>query len=345
MPGDWPDPSEATDPAAFVAAMRRLRVVTDLSYRTLERRAARAGASLPSSTISGALSRDTLPRADLLAAFVRACGGDEPTVARWTASRAALAAREEERAEPEPPQAEPQSEPLPTEPVPAEPPSAEPPSAEPRAKRRLVWPVAAAAAVVALVIASLIVFGRDGESPAAAPGSSPAPSPTAPAPVSVTSRSSAPLPAGALRVRLAHTGFCLGEGPERFVRQAREVVGQQPCDKAFPPITAEPSEGAYRLFMRHPDKGKGCVTVDDGGTTIEVLLAGDDCADGRPEQLFTFEPVATGYRMRSVAGAKWCVGAFRGSTEPGVQLIQDPCDGGGHQLFLLDGAPAPGAGH
>jgi hypothetical protein len=325
VPHDWPDPSEATDSAAFVAAMRRLRVVTDLSYRTLERRAARAGASLPSSTISGALSRDTLPRADLLAAFVRACGGDEPTVERWSASRAALAAREE-RAEPEPPQ--------------SEPPPSEPLSAEPRAKRRPVWPVAAAAAVVALVVAGLIVFGRGGDDPAAAPGSSPAPTPTAPAPapVSATVRSSAPVPTGALRVRLAHTGFCLGEGPERFVRQAREVVGQQPCDKAFPPITAEPSEGAYRLVLRHPDKGDGCVTVDDGGTTIEVLLAGDDCTDGRPDQLFTFEPVATGHRMRSVAGAKWCVGAFRGSAEPGVQLIQDPCDGGEHQVFLLDGA-------
>ncbi|MEU8635628.1 RICIN domain-containing protein [Amycolatopsis sp. NPDC048633] len=319
MPGDWPDPAEATDPAAFVAAMRRLRVVTDLSYRTLERRAARAGASLPSSTISGALSRDTLPRADLLAAFVRACGGDEPSVERWSAARAALAAREE-RAEPEPP-----------------------PPAEPRAKRRPVVPVAAAAAVVvALVIGGLIVFDRGGDDPAAAPGSTPVVTPPAPAPVSATIRSSSPVPAGQLRVRLAHTGFCLGEGPERFVRQARDVVGQQPCDKAFPPITAEPSEGAYRLVLRHPDKGDGCVTVDDGGTTIEVLLAGDDCADGRPDQLFTFEPVATGYRMRSVAGAKWCIGVFQGSTEPGVQLIQDPCDGGGHQVFLIDAAPAPG---
>jgi hypothetical protein len=331
VPDDWPDPAEATDPAAFVAAMRRLRVVTDLSYRTLERRAARTGASLPSSTISGALSRDTLPRADLLAAFVRACGGDEPAVERWSAARAALAAREE-RAESEPRQSEP---PPPSEPVPA----------EPRAKRRPVVPVAAAAAVVALVIGGLIVFGRDGDDLAAAPGSTPAATLPAPAPVSATIRSSSPVPAGRLRVRLAHTGFCLGEGPERFVRQARDVVGQQTCDKAFPPITAEPSEGAYRLVLHHPEKGEGCVTVDDGGTTIEVLLAGGDCADGRPDQLFTFEPVATGHRMRSIAGAKWCIGAFRGSAEPGVQLIQDPCDGGGHQVFLLDTAPAPGTEH
>jgi hypothetical protein len=327
VPEDWPDPNEATDPTAFVAAMRRLRVVTDLSYRTLERRAAKAGASLPSSTISGALSRDTLPRADLLAAFVRACGGDEPTVERWSAVRAALAAREGERAEPE--------EPHPSEPVPA----------EPRAKRSPVLPVTVAAAVAALVIGGLIVFDRDGDAPAAAPISAPAGTSPAPAPVSATIRSASPVPTGSLRVRLAHTGFCLGEGPERFVRQARDVVGQQTCDKAYPPITAEPSEGAYRLVLHHPEKGEGCVTVDDGGTTMEVLLAGGDCADGRPDQLFTFEPVATGHRMRSVAGAKWCVGAFRGSTEPGVQLIQDPCDGGEHQVFLLDGAPAPGSEH
>lgn len=295
MPDDWPDPREATDPAAFVAAMRRLRVVTDLSYRSLERRAAKAGSALPSSTISGALSRDTLPRADLVAAFVQACGGDAATVDRWISVRADLA----DRTTPEPPAPE-----------------------APRPKRRLVLPVAVVA-VVAVVIGGLVLLSRDTDGQETAPSGAPAPAASP-----------------GFRLRLAHTGFCLGEGRERFVSQAREVVGQHPCETAFPPITAEPAEGSYRLVMRHPDKGVGCVTVDEGGTTIEVLLAGGDCQDGRRDQLFTFEPVTTpvaGYRLRSVAGAKWCVGVYQASADPGVQLIQDPCDGGAHQVFLTDG--------
>ncbi|NBH04088.1 response regulator, partial [Amycolatopsis sp. SID8362] len=95
MAVDWPDPREAADAAQFVAAMRTLRARTDLSYRVIERRAAKAGTSLPSSTVSGALSRDTLPRADLLAAFIRACGGDDATVGRWLVARADLAESEQ----------------------------------------------------------------------------------------------------------------------------------------------------------------------------------------------------------------------------------------------------------
>ncbi|MEU1789497.1 hypothetical protein ABZ553_27270 [Streptomyces sparsogenes] len=82
-----PDPKAARTAAEFVAAMRQLRIWADLSYRQLERNAEAAGDVLPRATIAGALSRDDLPREQLLAAFVRACGGDAETVAVWLAAR------------------------------------------------------------------------------------------------------------------------------------------------------------------------------------------------------------------------------------------------------------------
>ncbi|MGW3566272.1 hypothetical protein ACWDSL_20755 [Streptomyces sp. NPDC000941] len=85
-----PDPKAARTAAEFVVAMRQLRSWADLSYRQLERNAEAAGDVLPRATISGALSRDDLPREQLLGAFVRACGGDEETVAVWLAARRRL---------------------------------------------------------------------------------------------------------------------------------------------------------------------------------------------------------------------------------------------------------------
>ncbi|ANN16976.1 hypothetical protein SD37_15865 [Amycolatopsis orientalis] len=323
MAEDRPDPREATDAAQFVAAMRALRVRSDLSYRALERRAAKAGTPLPSSTISGALSRDTLPRADLLAAFVRACGADEGTVERWLAVRADLAASERE---PEP------------APGPAEPASV--PEESPRRRPRLLWPVAGMAAVVLLVVAGLVVFDdppRD--QPVVTTGSSSA---APPAPTTVPDADNAGVaapPTGRTRVRLAHTGLCVGEGPEKFVREERIVLGQQDCATASPPMSVEKAEGGYRLLLHSPEHGEGCVTVDYGGTNASTLLAGDNCEPGRADQLFAFEPVTApvkGYLLKSAAGAKWCVGVYKGSGEIGVQLIQDRCDGTAAQVFLVD---------
>ncbi|MGV9700418.1 RICIN domain-containing protein, partial [Streptomyces sp. NPDC003470] len=60
------------------------------SYRQLERNATDAGDVLPRATISAALGRDDLPREELLAAYVRACGGDDETVAAWLEARRRL---------------------------------------------------------------------------------------------------------------------------------------------------------------------------------------------------------------------------------------------------------------
>jgi hypothetical protein len=91
-PSPHPDPASLSCPAEFVAALRRLKNVTGHSYRQLERRAAAHADVLPRTTLMTALSRESLPREDLVAAFVRACGCDRDQVSRWVAARRRLAA-------------------------------------------------------------------------------------------------------------------------------------------------------------------------------------------------------------------------------------------------------------
>ncbi|MFF5208970.1 hypothetical protein [Streptosporangium sp. NPDC000396] len=86
-----PDPDDATSPAEFVMALGRLRQWSGLSYRQLAAKAEASGEVLPPSTAAGALSRAMLPREELVAAFVRACGVGEAGVAHWVSVRRHLA--------------------------------------------------------------------------------------------------------------------------------------------------------------------------------------------------------------------------------------------------------------
>ncbi|WP_433273829.1 NB-ARC domain-containing protein [Actinosynnema sp. CS-041913] len=86
------DPVGARSRAEFLALLRRRREVAGLSYRQLERRARQDGGSLPPSTVATMLQRSTLPARELIAEYVRACGGDGAEVAGWLAARDRLAA-------------------------------------------------------------------------------------------------------------------------------------------------------------------------------------------------------------------------------------------------------------
>lgn len=86
------DPTGAVSPAEYVQLLRRRREVAALSYRQLEWRARQGGGSLPPSTVSTMLCRSTLPNGELVAAYVRACGGDDTEVGAWLEARARLAA-------------------------------------------------------------------------------------------------------------------------------------------------------------------------------------------------------------------------------------------------------------
>ncbi|MEV0134886.1 helix-turn-helix domain-containing protein [Dactylosporangium sp. NPDC050688] len=89
--GGVPDPQVAASAAEFVAQMRALRQWSGLTIRQVARKAQEAGDVLPHSTLAAALSRPTLPREELVEAFVRACGSDRDTVDSWIAVRKRLA--------------------------------------------------------------------------------------------------------------------------------------------------------------------------------------------------------------------------------------------------------------
>ncbi|MEU8253578.1 NB-ARC domain-containing protein [Micromonospora inaquosa] len=87
-----PSPNGLGNPGDYIAALRRLRAWSDLSYRQLARRAEALGETLPASTTASMLARSSLPRSDVVATFVRACGLDKASVATWVAARNTLAA-------------------------------------------------------------------------------------------------------------------------------------------------------------------------------------------------------------------------------------------------------------
>ncbi|MBO0654337.1 helix-turn-helix domain-containing protein [Streptomyces triculaminicus] len=81
-----PEPHHAADAEGFVAAMRHLKRRSGLTYRQLEERAAERGDVLPRSTLADVLSGRTMPRPDVLTAFVRACGSGQQE-AEWLRAR------------------------------------------------------------------------------------------------------------------------------------------------------------------------------------------------------------------------------------------------------------------
>ena len=125
---------------------------------------------LPRSSLTTALSRDSLPREPLVAAFVRACGADEDLVNVWLASRRRVAASPAVPAEP------PRAAPLGAESVteaPTQPGNAErhpddtpPRKARPRRRRWIIT------AVIATVVASAsfaLLSGSGGQGESAEP--------------------------------------------------------------------------------------------------------------------------------------------------------------------------------
>src|SRR3712207_6834129 len=86
-----PSPTAADDASAFIADLRRLKIWSGLSFRQLERRAAAGGETLPASTAATMLSRDRLPRAELLATFAQACGLNRDEILVWLTTRAMIA--------------------------------------------------------------------------------------------------------------------------------------------------------------------------------------------------------------------------------------------------------------
>ncbi|MGW5677221.1 helix-turn-helix domain-containing protein [Streptomyces sp. NPDC003860] len=82
--------------------MARLHALKDwsgLTYRELAQRASAVGDVLPRSTVANMLSRSTLPREELVVAFVRACGCGPDGIDSWTRVRKELTHRERQSTE------------------------------------------------------------------------------------------------------------------------------------------------------------------------------------------------------------------------------------------------------
>ncbi|MEU9506283.1 hypothetical protein AB0D32_08365 [Micromonospora sp. NPDC048170] len=332
-----PRPDEATDPAEFIELLRRLKNRSRLTYRQLEQRAAAAGDVLARSTAADVLGRSTLPRPEVLAAFVRACGAADQ-VQVWLRARDRLAAGPF-AAIPPTPDHPPAGDATPA-PVAARPDATRP--------RRFTRPAPLALAVIGALLAALgagaWLLRPDDERREATER---APAALAGGPSTTPDGSASPTTApsgGRSQIRPARTPqLCLTEGHDRTGQYRSQVAVQLPCAEATPPDTyLEPvADGLYFIKWHHPVHGPGCLTVRDGNPGRSMLEPWQDCRADRWSQLFRFEPAGsapTAYRIRP-ARTDLCVGLRNDDTEVSAEAVAEPCTGGTDQVFLVEALP------
>ena len=327
-------PDEAADPAAFVDLLRQLKDASRLTYRQLEQRAAAAGDVLARSTAADVLRRSTLPRPEVLAAFVRACGaGDQ--VDAWLRARDRLAVGAY----------------APTSPAPDYPAAEVAGStaadvlvggrSDEAGPRWFTRPAPLALLAVAAVLAALGAWylrpdddERQSTAPQAGAGTSSSATPgSASAPTS-----------GRSQIRPARAPqLCLSEGRDRSGRYDDAVAVQRPCAGATPPDTylVPVADGLFFVKWDHPVNGVGCLTVradDPGRNLIEPF---DECRTDRGAQLFRFEPTGStpsAYRLRP-SDSDLCVGIRDDDTEVPAEAAAEPCTGQPDQVFLVEAVP------
>ncbi|KOX11490.1 XRE family transcriptional regulator [Streptomyces sp. NRRL B-3648] len=365
-----PLPQEARSVAEFVACMRQLKERSGLTYRQLEANAQRRGDVLARSTVADALRRDSLPRAEVVAAFVRACGRDEDPTA-WLEARDRLATDEPSYGDDGVP---PQDSGLPpggegptlghdrsklAEGGPAHS-DGDPPfdaTREQSTKQKALTrirsrPVLAFCVGTVLLLAAagawaLLPGGTGDRDPAAhEAGATPGLAPSS-APVSTTG-SDGPAP-GPTRIRPAlATGLCITEGHDRKGRYRSQVAVQRPCADATPPdVSLVPvgKTGSYYIQWRHPVYGDGCLTALGSGHVVEGLLEPwpwESCSADRTSQHFFFDPVDSSgdnaFRIHVVQNGM-CLG-INGADDRavGAEIAQQRCTGARDQEFLVDAA-------
>ncbi|GAB4101194.1 hypothetical protein GCM10028790_02120 [Micromonospora taraxaci] len=354
-------PDEAADPTEFVDLLRQLKDRSRLTYRQLEQRAAAVGDVLARSTAADIVRRNTLPRPEVVAAFVRACGaGDE--VEAWLRARHRLAVG---AYAPEPPTPDQPStdRTAPDHPSPDRPPAeATVPGVVDGSATRSRWftrPVPLALPLVGTLLVAIGVgvwiqrpddkqrrtpLGESTTSASAGPASTPdggaGPSATSDVSASPTLAPSARLS----QIRPARSPqLCVTEGRDRTGQYRHEVAVQRPCAEATPPDTyLEPvSDGVYFIKWNHPAHGVGCLSVRDEDPGRNMLEPVIDCSSAKSSRLFRFESTGstpTSYRIRP-AGGDLCVGLRDDDTEVSAEALAEPCTNGADQVFLVDTLP------
>ncbi|MGW2300141.1 helix-turn-helix domain-containing protein [Streptomyces sp. NPDC001809] len=394
-----PDPREARTPAEFLAALQALKERSGLTYRELSSRAEARGDVLPRSTVANMLTRATLPREELLTAFVRACGATPDELTEWRRARKELAGRGTDDAAgdvpdggdggsvqapgavgdvPDPGERGSVQTPGAVGDVPAtgrrgfvrasdtgghgpvqapetvggvlnrpepvgSPPSwpggedaVRPPGNASGAPARIRRALVAAVAVTGLVLAgfSVLALLRGGGTGHAGPPprTSAAALPAAVAPA-----------AGDVRIRVAGTGFCLGE--RRGTRSGQ--VHQVPCaEPDFPRYSLAPTgTGRWRIASDHPDFGPGCSGIPSGGRIPDAAYEDSECGDPSRVESFALEAyvpaggAVRGYRIVPVDSATpgTCVTVVGDRAAAWAKLTQAPCtpDAAG-QLFSFE---------
>ncbi|MDQ0913500.1 transcriptional regulator with XRE-family HTH domain [Streptomyces canus] len=299
-------PQQACDTAEFIAAMRELKERAGLTYRQLEERAAEHGEVLPRSTLADVLRGRTLPRPELLAAFVQACGDGE-RAAQWLAARDGLARGEVtgER------------------------------GADPRRGVRLgarvfgVPVLPASGVLVALLAAAvwaLVPSRDDGGSKGAGGGG-------------LAAADARSLPKGHVQIRPAlANGLCLTDGYSS--RYKSLVAVQRPCDEVAPQETTLVPLGGntFRIRWYHPDHGPGCLKDLAGGPGSGLLEPWDDCRKTTPFQIAPAGPDGSRRYSLRIDG-RGCVAISDADTSEGAEAVVEPCRPKDSQVFVIRSAP------
>ncbi|MGW1409332.1 helix-turn-helix domain-containing protein [Streptomyces sp. NPDC002403] len=327
-----PDPREARGASEYVALLRALKDASGLTFRELAQRADAVGDVLPRSTIANMLARTSVPREELLAAFVRACGCGPAEVDAWLAVRKELAVHGRRAggegasgtavdASAGLPEQSPGSA--------AEPPTV--PFSEPSAVRhrrsRILLAAAVSLVVLAAAAVTVVLLVRDDED---RPASRPATGPVA---------------GRTVQIRSVHSGFCLSE--EQGSESGR--LYQVPCEQeTIPSFSLEPLDGsAWRIVTDHPVYSKGCTGVWDGIRDAGAPLQDQECGKRGDAEKFLIEPVGRpveGYRIRP-SHTRLCAGAEGNSKEQGATVVQTSCDGADRgSLFSFDPVATKSAG-
>ncbi|WP_031073699.1 transcriptional regulator [Streptomyces sp. NRRL S-118] len=364
-----PDPREARDPAGFVELLQALKDGAGLTYRELSARAEALGEVLPRSTVANMLARNSLPREELLSAYVRACGVGPGELERWLAVRKDLAGRCRadgsaaetrdrpagpgdgpadapaaaragaetlRRAEGPPPGTDrprgPAGDDGPDQAGPRDGgPGDGPGAASGRGERLRTW---AARGFVPLV--GLLALATAATTVVAflrGPGGD------------RPREEAAPPAPGPVLLRALHSGLCLNERPGQQSGQVYQV----PCAEATVPrySLVRLGGGRWRIRSDHPDFGAGCAGIPvDLAEQHGAPLVDQECGKRGSREEFRIEAFdgagrEAGHRIRS-AHSDLCLRVRDASREPWADVVQEACreDGKG-QLFGFDPPRAP----
>ncbi|HEY2669419.1 MAG TPA: hypothetical protein VGJ07_03490 [Rugosimonospora sp.] len=356
FPGTSGLPEEVATVAQFLAALREMRVRSDLTYRQLAAKATSRGDVLPASTVASALSRTTLPRREVVAAFVRACGLDEQTAERWLAARDRLAVE----AAPTPHAPDRESAPLRVETPPVQPDQAPLPLG-PGESRPAGTPDLAESAAAQPSSAQPLSAQPSSALPVSAEPLSAQPSPAQPVPalpVSAEPLPTQPSPAqpapaqkaaGWRRRILLVTSAVLA-----CVLLAVLVVvihpwgtGSSPHAPGSSAGTGRPEslvDGWYLLHPAHVDSPRLCIGEgrERNGRTDRPLAVQRECPDIVPDTyLKAARANVYAIEWHSPVEGVGCLTVDEGQAVSGMLLGPTDCTGAPDQLFLFEPSDSP----